>query len=175
MNSHVRLKLNRNIPDSQVPYWQDILTDKTVAVTTIYPDIDGIFSKYKMPVWVTKEYKPASKNWTQTEIASGLNRIYRIILQQDTQIPDRLIQEISLLPIVEEAQIGTIGHADLPSMMPAQMSATTDLRSRNAIYLEQARQFTLGSPSVTVAVPRYRCLPHSPKLLIKLQPALSIR
>jgi thermitase len=152
MNPHIRLKLKRDIPTLELPYWQDILTDKTLALTKFHPDIDGILSKYKMSVWVTKEYKPASKNWTQAEIASGFNRIYRLILQQDTQIPHDLIQEISRLPIVEEAQIGAIGCANLPSMIPAQMSAITDLRSRNAIYLEAARQFTFGSPNVTVAV-----------------------
>lgn len=152
MNPHIRLKFKRNIPALELPYWQDILTDKTVAVTKIHPDIDLLFSQYQIPVWVTKEYKPASKNWTQAEIKSGLNRVYRIILQQDTEISPNLIQKISQLPIVEEANIGAIGHSELPSMMPAQMSATTDLRSRNSIYLEAAHQFTFGSPDVTVAV-----------------------
>jgi thermitase len=152
MNLHIRLKLKRNIPTLELPYWQEILANKTISVTKIHPDVDKILSKYKILVWATREYKPASKNWTQAEIASGFNRIYRIILQQDTQIPPDALQDISRLPIVEEAQIGAIGYADLPSMMPAQMSATTDLGSRNAIYLEAAHQFTVGSPNVIVAV-----------------------
>ena len=152
MNPHIRLKLKNNIPTLEVPYWQDILRDKIIAVTKIHPDIDALFSQYQIPVWVTREYKPALQNWTQAEIKSGLNRVYRIILQQNTEISPNLIQRISQLPIVEEANIGAIGHSELPSMMLAQMSATTDLRSRNAIYLEAAHQFTLGSPNVTVAV-----------------------
>ena len=152
MNPHIRLKLKRNIPTLDLPYWQEILTDKTISVTKTHPDIDRILSKYKIPVWATKEYNPTSKNWTQAEIASGFNRIYRIILQQNTQIPPDAIQDISRLPIVEEANLGAIGCTDLPSIMSAQMSATTDLRSRNAIYLEAVHQFTVGSPNVIVAV-----------------------
>lgn len=152
MKPHIKLKFKQNTPTLEVPHWQKLIADKNLAVTRIHPDIDAIFSKYQLPIWVTKEYKPALENWTQVEIESGLNRIYRIIVQRDTEIPQNLIQEIALLPVVEYAHIGEIGHADLPSMIPAQMSAITDLRSRNAIHLEEAQQFTLGNPSITVAV-----------------------
>lgn len=152
MNHHIRLKFKKNILLPEVPHWEEIIADKATAVTKIDHDVDTILSKYKIPVWVTKEYKPANLKWSKAEIESGLNRIYRLILQRDTEIPHNLIQEVFRLPIVEHIQIGEIGHSDLPSMMPAQMSATTDLRSRNAIYLEQAHQLTLGSPSVTIAV-----------------------
>jgi len=152
MKPHIKLKFKQNTQTLEVPHWQKLIADKNLAVTRIHPDIDAIFSKYQLPIWVTKEYKPAQENWTQVEIESGLNRIYRIIVQLDTEIPQKLIQEIALLPVVEYAHIGEIGHADLPSMIPAQMSATTDLRSRNAIHLEEAQQFTLGNSSITVAV-----------------------
>lgn len=152
MNHHIRLKFKKNILPPEVPHWQDIIADKTTAVTKIHPDIDTILSKYQVPVWATKEYKPANQKWNKAEVESGLDRIYRLILQEDKQIPQKLIEEISLLPIVEYAHIGAIGHSDLPSMMPTQMSATTDMRSRHAIHLEEAQQISRGDSRITVAV-----------------------
>lgn len=136
-----------------LPHWQHLILDKAVASAKIHPQIDAIFSNYNIPVWVTQEYQPAHQDWNQAELASGLNRIYRLILQRDSHIPPKLIQEISLLPIVESVNIGEIGQAELPAMRSAQMSVTTDLRSRQSIHLNEAHQlFTQGHPEITVAI-----------------------
>jgi len=153
VKSHIRLKLKSPATSEMLPHWQDLIVHKTTAVTKVYPEIDALFSKYNIPIWVTQEYKPVGQDWNRAELASGLNRIYRVILQRDSHIPPRLIQEISLLPMVESVHIGEIGQAELPAMRSAQMSITTDLRSRNAIHLDDAHQlFTQGHPEITVAV-----------------------
>lgn len=152
MKRHIMLKLGESSSTRAAPHWQSLLVDKDSAVTKLQPDIDALFAKYQLPIWVTKEYKPADRDWNRAELESGLNRIYRLILQQDMDIPQKLIQEISLLPIVENVWVGEIGQSDLPSMRAVQMNATTDLRSRKAIYLPEAHEFTEGHASVTIAV-----------------------
>ncbi|MGD1910551.1 MAG: hypothetical protein ACFB2X_06775 [Rivularia sp. (in: cyanobacteria)] len=67
------------------------MDNKRVASDKLDGAIDKIFTKYKLPIWVTKEYKSAGKNWGKEELASGLNRIYRLILQHNSQIPGELI------------------------------------------------------------------------------------
>ena len=138
MKSHIRLKLKSPATSEMFSHWQHLIAHKAVAATKIYPEIDALFLKHNIPVWVTQEYKSVGKDWNQAELASSLNRIYRVILQRDSHIPPQLIQEISLLPIVESVHIGEIGQSELPAMRSAQMSITTDSRSRKAIHLDTA-------------------------------------
>lgn len=152
MKVHLILGLKKNIPAPEAPYWGDIITNKTQATTQMHPSVDALLGKYRLPVWVTREYRPAGENWNQAEVTSGLNRVYRLILQQDTHIPPELIQEISLLPIVEAVSVGQVGQVDLPPTQAMQMSADTDRASREAIYLSEAQRFTGGDPAITVAV-----------------------
>ncbi len=152
MKPHLKIKLRPRVATAPAPPWQDFLDDPKLATSQLHPSIDALFAAYDLPVWVTHEYKPASKIWDRTEVTSGLNRIFRVILQQNRSIPNRLLQELAELPIVEEVQPIEIAQADLPHLMPRQMSVTTDERSRRAIYLNEAHRYTQGDPSITVAV-----------------------
>ena len=153
MKQHIKLKLKQAISAVRFPHWQNILQKKGIAKTNLHPEIDLVFDKYQLPIWVTQEYRPSGQNWDVTELAAGLDRIYRIILQRDREIPPELIRELSDVSIVEEAQIGAIGRVDLPKLMPTQMSVMSDRKSRDAIHLDKAHQlFTQGHPEITVAV-----------------------
>ena len=123
-----------------------------LAQSHLHPAVDHLLAAYNLPVWVTQEYRPAGQNWDAAEQASGLNRIYRLILQQDRPIPDRLIQELAALPIIELVQVGAIAQADLPNLRPRQLSVTTDEQSRKAIYLDEAHRYSQGDSRITVAV-----------------------
>ena len=153
MKQHIRLKLRQVVSTTRFPHWQNILKNKDLAKTRLYPEIDQVFAEYQIPIWVTQEYYPSGRNWDSTELATGLDRIYRLICQSERKIPPDLIRELSNIPIVEDVQLGAIGQADLPELLPSQMSITTDRRSRDAIYLDEAHQlFTRGHPEITVAV-----------------------
>ena len=152
MKPHIELKYRTNgaLPDA--PYWETIIKDKSAASGETHEDVARLLARYAVPVWVTRAYAPAGASWSPAEIASGLDRIYRLVLQEDRAIPPELVHDISLLPIVEYARIGRVGSAELPEPIPAQMSVTTDLKSRRAVFLEEAQQFTRGDPAVTVAI-----------------------
>lgn len=152
MKPHIRVKFKENVRCTEAPHWESLLTNENNVVTQLHPDIDRLFIRYKVPIWVTQEYKPEGQAWSPAERASGLDRVYRLILQQDQDIPPNLIREISTVPVVKEVQVGAVGQADLPSMRAMQMDATTDLRSRQAIYLPDVHQFTEGDRRIIVAV-----------------------
>ncbi|MCU0524090.1 MAG: S8 family serine peptidase [Elainella sp. Prado103] len=152
MKPHVRLKVKGDLQLPEVPHWQQLLTSKVGAATQLDPAIDAIFGKYHLPVWFTKEYRPMGAGWDRSEIASGLDRIYRVIVQDDRSIPPELVKELAALPMVEQAEIGQIGRVDLPEMLPTQMSIDTDSRSREAIYLKQSHQYSQGNPEIKIAV-----------------------
>ena len=111
------------------------------------------FEKYNRPVHVTREYQSAGKNWDKDEVASGFNRVYRLILKQNSDIPANLIKEISILPLVETVTPGQVASTDLPQVIARSLSIETDQRSRQAIYLPEAHElYSKGDNQIIVAV-----------------------
>lgn len=154
MKPHLKVQLRPGVePLLPVPHWQDVLRDKSPVPSVFVAAIDHVLARHGFPVWVTREYTPSGgERFSDDEVASGLNRIYRLIMQRDQQIPADLVHEITLLPQVEYARIGRVGVADLPRPDAAAMSARTDEESREAVHLPEARVFTDGHPGVIVAV-----------------------
>lgn len=134
------------------PHWQEVAARNEIAPTRLHPQIDAVLSRYHLPVKVTQEYCPCDRQWTRQERASGLHRIYRLILKQAITIPPRLLQQLSASPLVEAVSLGEIGQADLPAILPTQLSVNTDERSRLAIHLSAAHRYSQGHPDITVAV-----------------------
>jgi thermitase len=150
---HLRVKLAPTARvDEPIPYWEDVIADKSQARTSFYGPVDDVLARRGVPVWVTHEYRPAAAAFSADEVASGLNRIYRLILQQDEHVPPGLVQEIELVPSVEYVRVGQVGAAELPPSVATTLSVTTDQQSRRAVYLSDAHRYSRGHPEVTVAV-----------------------
>jgi thermitase len=153
MKPHILLRTGPNIPVAEpLPYWEDLIADKSLARTTFYAPVDEILAKHDVPIWATHEYRAAAGAFSVEEIAAGLNRIYRLVLQRDEGVPASLVREIELVPGIEYARIGQIGTAELPPIRAAALAVTTDRHSREAIHLDEAHQYSRGDRSVTVAV-----------------------
>jgi subtilisin family serine protease len=148
---HISLQLRKGVAAGPMPHWTDILHDKILAPETIHPQIDRVLAHNGVGVWATREYQPAGTEWSEDERAAGLDRVYRLILRENSEIPPTLIDQIALLPVVERVNPGAISVVDLPRMSSA-MGARAGQRSRDAIYLPEAHRYTRGDPAVTVAV-----------------------
>jgi len=152
MKPHLIVKLRPGVPAPGAPHWSEVVDDKSRVGARIDPAVDAVLARWGIPVWVTREYRPATTTWSRDEVAAGLNRVYRLILQRDGRIPAALVDDISLLPVVEAARPGRVAGSPLPTPVAAAMSALTDAESRRAIYLDEAHRTSRGDPSVTVAV-----------------------
>ncbi|MDJ0702781.1 MAG: S8 family serine peptidase [Leptolyngbyaceae cyanobacterium MO_188.B28] len=152
MKPHIKLTLKKDIASRRIPYWKDVALGKADAPSHIHPDVDRWVEQYSLPVRVTREYQPAGKSWDRDELASGFNRVYRLILQQNTDIPNDLMEHISLVPDVEAATLGKVATADLPPVTARALTLETDVRSRQAIHLDQAHDYSKGEAEITVAV-----------------------
>lgn len=153
MKPHLIVKLHQRIPnDLSIPYWPDFVADKSNLRETFFPSVDRLLKQRKLPVWVTREHRPASAIWTPGEYAQGLDRIFRLILQEDKRIPDDLVDAITLLPEVEYARAGVVAAAPLPAPISRSLSANTDRESREAIFLPEAHRWSRGDGRITVAV-----------------------
>ncbi len=152
LKPHINIKLRVGLPAHCLPHWEELITDKSRGDASLHPDVERALAHHRVSVWAAREYQPKSESWSDDEIQSGLDRVFRLILQQNSAIPAALIGDIELLPIVEYVRRGAVGHADLPSMEAAAMGATTDLASRQAIHLDEAHRLCRGASEVTVAV-----------------------
>jgi subtilisin family serine protease len=152
MKPHLILTLRPEASQIAAPHWAEVIQRKPGVPTRIHPEIDRILDRHHIPVWVTSEYAPHASAWSLEEIASGLNRIYRLILQTNSSIPSDLIREIHLVPVVESVRAGTIARAPLPDLTPRAMSAVAGLKARDAIRLDDAHEYTRGDSSITIAV-----------------------
>lgn len=158
MKSHLIIKLHQPAATTDhIPHWVDAISTKSGGSRLLVPAIDAILTGKSIPVWVTREYPSAGQNWSTAEIKHGLNRIYRLVLQDDRQLPATLIRDINLLPEVNYARMGDIAVADLPQAhaltdSQASINSGTDRASREAIRLPEAHLSSQGDRRIIVAV-----------------------
>jgi subtilisin family serine protease len=135
----------------EVPDWQDFIGDKSVAREQLEPGVDRVMREAGLAFWVTREYKPGGQAWSADEQRLGLNRTYRLILQQDYALPAGLVEQIRHLPAVEDAHGIEVVAAPLPTPMVA-TAASVATTPRELIYLPYAHALTKGRRDVRVAV-----------------------
>ncbi|HJU73583.1 MAG TPA: S8 family serine peptidase [Gemmatimonadaceae bacterium] len=152
MKPHLEVKLRRGVPTPDAPYWEDAIHDKAGTDTVVDREVARLLARQAVPVLTTRAYAPESHSWSPEEIAAGLDRVYRLVLLENRTLPQQLLNDIQLIPTIEYARLGAVGRTQLPQPEVAAMSVTTDRRSREAIFLEEAQQYSLGDPSVVIAV-----------------------
>lgn len=140
-------------PSRSPPHWQEAIAHKHGATEGLTPAIQALLTRLDLPVWTTHEYRPAGRDWSEAERISGMDRIYRLVLRQNRDLPPGLIDSIRLLPDVADARIGRIATAALPGSVPiaASFGLPRDDAARRAIGLPAARRVADGK-GVTVAV-----------------------
>lgn len=151
MKNHLIIWIDQGKDVVDIPFWGDLIKNDNLKAQRFYPEIASLFRKHNVPVLYSKEYKPKLQQWSAEEVESGLNRVFRIILQQDRQFPKDLISDISLVPYVKKVKPGEIGVADIPPRI-SEAQALKKFDPSSLIYLEQAHAFSKGNPSVKIAV-----------------------
>lgn len=152
MKSHLVITLRMGVRAPAVPHWADAVADKAGVAEGLEPAVDAVLARWRLPVWVNREYGSAGPAWSAAEIASGLDRVYRLVLQRDGRIPDALLEDLRLVPVVERARRGEVRGAPLPAPVSRALSGVPDTASREAIGLPEAHRRTRGDPAVTIAV-----------------------
>jgi thermitase len=152
MKPHLVVTLSPAAAHPERPHWMAVLRDKSGAERALTPAVADLFRRLRLPVWTTREYRPRQSEWSREEIAAGFDRIYRLILQQDRQIPQGLIEQIRLNPEVAAVRPGEVGVVRIPTVRATSASAARTDATRQAIYLEEAHRINRGAPDVVVAV-----------------------
>lgn len=150
MKNHLIIWTESGKRIADLPFWGDLIREKHRASDNFFPEVTSLFSKYHMPVLYTSEYKPQHKSWSADEINSGLNHVFRVILQKDMNFPPALIREIELLPYVKQVKRGGIGVAEIPPA--AESMALPGMDPQALIFLKEAHAFTKGDRQIKIAV-----------------------
>ncbi len=152
MKHHLVLKLHRQLAeDLAIPDWLTFINDKSVVKEDVDPEVDRLMREIGAKFWVTREYRPAGAQWNVDEAREGLNRTYRLILQEDYAVPPSLVDRIKLVPSVEDAHELEVGESRLPAPQVA-TQASVARRVADMIYLSYAQALTKGNPDIRIAV-----------------------
>ncbi|MGH7695331.1 MAG: S8 family peptidase, partial [Gemmatimonadaceae bacterium] len=106
MKPHLEVKLRRGAPTPDAPYWEDAIHDKAGTDSPIDPSLSKLLARYAVPVLSTRAYAPHGDSWSADEIASGFNRVYRLVLLENRSLPPQLLRDIQLIPTIEYARLG---------------------------------------------------------------------
>ena len=152
LKAHLVIKLNQPVKESPIPYWVDFINDKSKETRRFSNSLDDIFQRNQTPIWITQEYQPGGPAgaFNEEEIKAGLNRVYRIILRDRYLIPESLLKEIGLNPLVEWIRPISVGSAEMPA--PSRGMTIHDDRARTLISLPYAHRLTRGDPRIKIAV-----------------------
>ncbi len=153
MKHHLILKLFEQLTENaEIPDWLNFIHDKTVVRESLNPDVDRLMNDHGLKFWLTREYQPAGNQWSADETREGLNRTYRLILQRDYDLPRSLVEQIKLLPSVEEARKLEIAEAEVPHPQLSTQASRWTRRASELIYLSYAHALTKGTPEIKIAV-----------------------
>jgi subtilisin family serine protease len=149
---HIVVKLRRELADGlEIPDWQHFIADKSVVREQFEPEVDRLMREAALAFWVTREYKPAAEGWNEDEQRLGLNRAYRLVLQEDYGLPPALVHQIRLVPAVEDARGIEVGSTPIPTPTLA-AQASVGPSPGELIFLPYAHGLTKGRSDVRVAV-----------------------
>ena len=136
---------------TNIPYWEDFITNKSIVIEKFEPTLDQQIAQSGFKFWVTRQYKPHMHGWNYEEILSGFHLTFRIILQEDGELPDTLIKQIRTLPFVDYIHRIMVGTAPIPHTSNTLTYGDDDAISK-LIYLQYAKEWTKGAKQIKVAV-----------------------
>jgi subtilisin family serine protease len=155
MKTHLVLKLCEQHPDdADIPHWLELIDDRSQSRESIHPDLDRLLGESGINFWTTSEYNyhAADTYWDDDEVGAGLNRTYRLILQDDRELPSDLVERIKLLPFVEDARRMQIGEVRLPQVVVSSAASIAAPSVGDLIHLAYAKAVTKGAQEINIAV-----------------------
>lgn len=153
MKQHLIIKLAERHPDDDnIPDWVKFIGDKSDTQERVNREVDRLLCGLGYKYWLTNEYSPAGIDWDDIESGHALDRTYRIILQEDYDLPDDIGALLQRLPSVEDANRLQVVTAEITPPMLTAAASINDTSAADLIGLPYARALTRGSPDINIAV-----------------------
>lgn len=153
MKPHLIIKLKDHSSIPRFQYWEDLIHNKKNISKNFISGIDKIIrDKYKIDFFSSQNYKPRYEKWSSKELNVGLNRIYRLVLLNNNPDIQKLIDEISYLPIVSFIKQGQIGTSEIPEEKFVTSKSLSSQYINNSIYLKESHYITKGISDIKIAI-----------------------
>lgn len=115
--------------------------------------VDKVLHDAGLRFWAGSEYQAAGGEWSAAERQAGLDRVLRLILQDDRpDVPAAVLAALRQLPGLERVEAGQIGRVELPRAETMSLRSATGDWVHRAIGLPKAHEITRGHREVVVAV-----------------------
>jgi thermitase len=155
MKPHLVIRLSEGVSPSRtdVSDWQTFIRDKSEIVDTFEPQFDRTLAARGLTFWLTREFRPRGTAWSEDEVSAGLDRVFRVILRDVSQLPEGLVEQVRLNPSFD--YVRPIIVANSPAFEPSRATSASAFQldtSRDRIGLKAAHLFGQGDPSITVAI-----------------------
>lgn len=155
MKNHIIVKVTgdfeRTLPNT-LPYWKDLILNRSLAVESFYPAFDSLFASNHFKFWVTREYESQGRSWSEEEVFAELNLLFRIILQEDYQLPQNFIPQLKALSNVRDARVLEVVETHIPVSRLSAPTSVDEPSASDLIYLPYAKALTKGLPEIKIAV-----------------------
>lgn len=153
MRNHLVVKLSDGA-DAAPPVrdWVTFIADKTASAESLHPGVDRALHAEGRDFWTTAEYAPAGSDWDQSERAYGLDRTYRLILDDLRPLRQETLIRLRELPSVESVHELAVASSTLPVPRPAGNRGDASAHVRERIGVGFAHALTRGHSDVRVAV-----------------------
>lgn len=159
MKAHLTITLKESLTrNMRIPFWMTFIQDKSVIVEQFDNELDQIFSDYGIKIWITRQYDPAeivrhpSSDFSILEKAQGLDRTYRVILQEEAEITDELLQKIRLVDAVYRVEPITVIRSEMPQLSRSHAISDLKDKGRSSMFLKEAKVYSKGDQSIKIAI-----------------------
>jgi subtilisin family serine protease len=153
MKQHLIIKLTQRHPDDDdIPDWVAMIDDKAGVPERVNREVDKVLRGLGCRYWMANEYAPAGIDWDETETRHGLDRTYRIILQDDRELPPGISALLQRLPSVQDASPLRVVQSEINPPALAKPASINDSSAGELIGLSYAKALTRGSPDICIAV-----------------------
>ncbi|MCH2225988.1 MAG: S8 family serine peptidase, partial [Crocinitomicaceae bacterium] len=147
------VKSSLNTSHISYPFWGDVAQGIRKPLSSFNRKIDDLFDAFALTFSVAAEYPKTGRTWSAEELKIGLNKHYRIILKENKKFPKALVEQIRLIPHVEEVKTGQIVSAPIPSLSSEQSIGRNQMDfARKMIGLPEAHLKSKGNRAITIAV-----------------------
>lgn len=153
MKPHCTIHFRTGLPEGKFPHWETFIHRKGQAPESVNSEVDAAMQKAGKRFWAGTEYPAKGGKWSEDEKKAGLDRVLRLILQDDLpEFPQALISELRQISGIEKVEGGTIARTQLPPSISMSMSRTTGDWAHRAIGIARAHEITRGHGDIVVAV-----------------------
>ena len=155
MKPHIIATLRPGVSHREVPPWTEVIGRG--APTSLQRDVDRVLREHRTRVVAaTQEFAPAGPEWTHDQRACGLDRVFRLVVDEPAIRVQELSRHLADLPSVRDSRPAGVAMGPLPQVGDREKTRIGTARPGAAAFdaarLDEAHAVSQGHADVLIAV-----------------------